>query len=162
MNVGHISHDIDLFWKILKGMRGKKVKFFTIGYGGRNPKGFLEILKERGIMAVVDVRLRPDRASMGTYAKAKTADKGIQRLLADGRIEYFSLVELGNIFLDQEDWRERYRQLLDKAGDLLIERLEQVPTPFCLMCAEKSAAECHRREISEYLVRKGHKVEHLE
>jgi len=138
------------------------VKFYTIGYGGRNPKDFLAILKQKGIKAIVDVRLRSDRASMGTYIKAKTEEKGIQHWLASGGIEYLSLVELGNIFLDQEDWRGRYRQLLDNAGDLLTERLQQVSIPFCLMCAEKSSAECHRREISDYLVKKGHEVEHIE
>jgi len=138
------------------------VKFYTIGYGGRKPKDFLDILKQKGIKAVVDIRLRPDRASMGTYIKAKTADKGIQRLLADGGIEYFSLVELGNIFLEQEEWRGRYRQLLEKTGDLLTERLLKIPNPFCIMCAEKSSAECHRRELSDYLGKKGHEVEHIE
>ena len=138
------------------------MKFYTIGYGGRKPKDFLDILKEKGIKAVVDVRLKPNRASMGTYIKAKTEDKGIQHPLAEGGFEYFSLAELGNRFLGQEDWREQYRELLDKDGDLLIERLFTVPTPFCLMSAEKSSAQCHRREISDYLAKKGHEVEHLE
>jgi uncharacterized protein (DUF488 family) len=138
------------------------MKFFTIGYGGRKPKDFLEALKQRGIKAVVDVRLRPNRASMGTYIKAKIENKGIQRLLAEGGIEYLSLVELGNKFLGQEDWRERYREVLEKDGAQLTEPLFQIPTPFCLMCAERSSAECHRREISGYLAKKGHEVEHIE
>ena len=138
------------------------MKFYTIGYGGRKPKAFLDTLKQKGIRAVVDVRLKPNRASMGTYIKAKTEDKGIQRLLAEGGIEYFSLVELGNKFLGQEDWRKQYRELLEKDGDLLTERLFTIPTPFCLMCAEKSSAQCHRREISDYVAKKGHEVEHIE
>jgi uncharacterized protein (DUF488 family) len=138
------------------------VKFYTIGYGGRKPKDFLDILKQKGIKAIVDVRLLPNHASMGLYKKAKTVGKGIQGLLARGGIQYFSLVELGNKFLGQEDWRWQYRKLLDKDGDLLTERLFTLPTPFCLMCAEKSSAECHRREISDYVAKKGHEVEHIE
>jgi uncharacterized protein (DUF488 family) len=138
------------------------VKFFTIGYGARKSKEFLDILKQKGIKAVGDVRLRPERARWGFYKKAKTEDKGIQRLLTDRGIEYFSLVELGNRFLGQEDWREQYRELLDKDGALLTEPLQHIPTPFCLMCAEKSSAECHRREISDYLAKKGYEVEHIE
>ena len=137
------------------------MKFSTIGYGGRKPHEFVNLLKENGIRAVVDVRLRPDRASMGVYVKAKSAEKGIQRLLAEGDIQYMSVVELGNIFLGCEDWRDRYRQLLEQAGQLLTERLQQVPQPFCLLCAEKDIGECHRQLIAEHLVQRGWQVEHL-
>ena len=138
------------------------MKFYTIGYGGRMPQEFLNLLKERGVRTIVDVRIRPDRAYMGCYAQAKSPDKGIQGLLKTAGIEYFSLVELGNMFLDHEDWREKYRQLLEKAGDLLFCRLEQIPTPFCLLCAEKKAEECHRQLIADYLIQKGSEVEHIE
>ncbi len=138
------------------------MKFYTIGYGGRKPQDFVNLLKQKSIRAIIDVRLRPDHASMGSYVKAKSPDRGIERLLTDGNIEYYSLVELGNIFLGYDDWQKRYRQLLDKAGDLLVEQLQNISMPFCLMCAEKSVAECHRKLIADYLVRKGWEVEHIE
>ena len=138
------------------------MKFFTIGYGGRKPQEFLDLLNQRGVKVVIDVRLRPDRASMGSYARAKSQDKGIQKLLTTVGIEYISTVELGNVFMEYVDWRERYRDLLSKSGDLLTQRLENVSTPFCLMCAEKSPAECHRSFIAEYLVSKGYEVQHIE
>ena len=65
-------------------------------------------------------------------------------------------------FVDCEDWRERYGRLWDQAGDVLAERLWRVPTPFCLMCAEKRATECHRRFIADYPVRGGYTTDHLE
>ena len=138
------------------------MKFYTIGYGGRKPEEFISLLKGNEIRTVVDVRLRPDKASMGVYAKAKDNNKGIQGLLASADIQYFSFVELGNLFLDLDDWAERYRCLMDKAGDILIERLSQVPAPFCLMCAEKNPTHCHRIFIAEYLIRKGYQVEHIQ
>ena len=138
------------------------MKFYTIGYGGRKPQEFLDILKQKGVKVVVDVRLRPDRAYRPYYVKAKSQDKGIQKRLADYKFEYVSFVKLGNPFMECDDWRERYRQLLEKEGDLLVEPLRSIPGPFCLLCAEKSPAECHRFLIAECLVSKGYEVEHIE
>ena len=139
------------------------MKFYTIGYGGRNPQEFLDLLKQNNVRTLVDVRLRPDRASMGIWAKAKTSDKGIEKVLGGAGIGYCSFAELGDIFLGLPNWLELYRQLLAQSGELLIGRLLSVPEPFCLMCAEKRVAECHRLEIAHYLVRtRGAEVQHLE
>ena len=138
------------------------MKFYTIGYGGRNPQEFVNLLRLNGVKTVVDVRLRPDRSSMGVYVKARSSGKGIQKLLSNANIEYVSLVELGNIFFHYEDWKDRYVQLLDCAGELLTDQLSRLKNPFCLMCAEKKTQNCHRRIISDYLVRKGYEVEDLE
>jgi len=137
------------------------MKFYTIGYGSRKPEEFLSLLKANGVKAIVDVRLRPDHAYLSCYAKAKTPEKGIEVLLKTAGIEYFSLVELRNIFRDYEEWGLKYKQLLERAGDLLIERITRIPTPFCMLCAEINPAACHRGLIAEYLENKGFELEHL-
>ena len=138
------------------------MKLFTIGYGGAVPQAFTDCLRKAGVQSVVDVRLRPDRANMGAYVKAKTPDKGIQRLLGEAGIDYRSLPELGNVFLDYDDWRERYTALLARAGDLLVSRFAGVPGPICLLCAEKHPEECHRMLIAQYLASVGEsEFEHL-
>ena len=137
------------------------MKIYTIGYGGRNPKEFIDILQQKGIKTVVDVRLRPDHAHMGLFKKSKSPEEGIQGMLSKADIGYVSLIELGNIFIECEDWSNRYRRLLDSAGELLTQRLKDVSEPYCLLCAEKSPPECHRYLISEYLTRQGHEIEHL-
>jgi uncharacterized protein (DUF488 family) len=139
------------------------MKFYTIGYGGRVPAEFAGLLVSHGIRAVADVRIHPDRASMGAYVKARSADKGIEKLLSDHGIAYQSLLELGNLFRDLEHWQPVYRAFFERAGDLLVERLDGLAEPFCLLCAEKRVAECHRLIIAEFLVaRKGWSAEHIE
>jgi uncharacterized protein YeaO (DUF488 family) len=64
--------------------------------------------------------------------------------------------------MEYADWRERYQQYLEKDGELLIEPLQSIPSPFCLLCAEKSPVKCHRFLIAQYLVSKGYEVEHIE
>jgi len=137
--------------------------FFTIGYGGRPPAEFVGLLAAHDVKTVADVRIRPDRASMGSYALAKSPDKGIEKLLGERGIGYRSILELGNVFLDRGEWTEIYSDLMERAGDLLVARLVDLPGPICLLCAEKRVTGCHRRVIAEYLVKnKGWTVEHIE
>lgn len=144
------------------------MKFYTIGYGGRKPEDFLELLRQRDVRVVVDVRLRPDRASMGAYKKARSPERGIQMLLNDAGIEYLPLIELGNVFLGWKDWDERYQELMERAGDLLTRRLMEIQETFCLMCAEKYVLDdkgqvnCHRKIIGDYLVQRDYQMEHIE
>jgi uncharacterized protein (DUF488 family) len=136
---------------------------YTIGYGGRSPTEFLDILRSRGIRTIVDVRLRPDRASMGFWVKAKSSDKGIERLLSSAGIGYRWLPELGNEFRDAADWQDRYRDLLDREGETRTAALSEVQGPMCLMCAEKKVVDCHRLLIANYLVETAaSEVVHLE
>lgn len=138
------------------------MKIFTIGYGGRTPDDLLLRLTAAGVRTVADVRLRPDRASMGVFAGAKSPDKGIERLFASAGIGYRSLPELGNLFLEYEDWRERYAAFIQCAGHLLVSRLNGLEPPLCLLCAERRVAECHRFQIAQFLAARGDEVEHLD
>lgn len=128
---------------------------FTIGYGGRAPAALVEALRAGGVATVIDVRLRPDRASLGSYARARSPDKGLEALLAGAGLGYASFVELGNPFVDQADWAGRYRRLLDAAGPVLVERLlaSALPRPWALLCAERDHRECHRAPLAELLAR---------
>jgi uncharacterized protein (DUF488 family) len=135
--------------------------FYTIGYGGRPPAEFVRLLTEAGVRTVADVRLRPDRSSMGSYKYTGKPDTGIVKLLADAGIGYASLPELGNLFLGFDDSLTRYAAFFERTADLLVGRLLELPGPFCLLCAEKRVDECHRKVIADYLERQGWVGTHL-
>jgi alkylated DNA repair dioxygenase AlkB len=116
--------------------------------------------RENHIAAIADVRLWPHRASMGSYTLANSPAKGIQHLLSKDGTQYHSLVELGNPFVQFQDWDLRYRQLLEVAGDLLMERLLKIER-CCLLSSEKQPTDCHRMIIGEFLTRRGYEVTHL-
>ncbi len=136
---------------------------YTIGYGGRTPGEFIDLPTRHGVRTIVDVRIRPERASLGSYALAKFPEKGIQGLLNRNGIVYASVIQLGNIFLNDVDWAAKYEELLHKAGDLLTQPLfaTDLSTPICLLCAEKDPAQCHRWLIGEHLQQRGHDIYHI-
>ena len=134
---------------------------FTIGYGGRSPEEFLNILSRNGVRTVADVRLMPNRAYLGVFAKAKTPEKGIEGLLAHSGIRYVSLTELGNPFKDEPNWKELYRDHLGKKGESLLTRMKDLEEPFCLLCSEKGVNECHRLQVAEMLESRGYQFTHL-
>lgn len=135
---------------------------YTVGYGGRKPADFLTLLQSAGVVTVADVRLRPDRASLGCYTLTRKPDTGIVALLGSVGIGYISLPELGNLYLDRDDSLTRYARFFERSADLLVDRLLSVPGPIALLCAEKKVAECHRRTIADYLATLGHPITHLD
>lgn len=138
------------------------MKFFTIGYGGRPPSEFVETLRQNAIRTIADIRLRPERASMGSYVLAKSSEKGIHGLLTRAGIGYAWIQELGNPFLGDEDWQDRYSKWIQAEGESRCSRLFELEEPVCLLCAEKRVSDCHRLHVAELLVRQGHKlVAHL-
>ena len=130
-------------------------------FGLRPPAEFVRLLTEAGVRTVADVRLRPDRSSMGSYRYTGRPATGIEKLLADAGVGYTSLPELGNLFLGFDDSLARYAEFFERSADLLVGRLLGLPGPVCLLCAEKRVDECHRKAIADYLAAQGHEVQHL-
>jgi hypothetical protein len=93
---------------------------------------------------------------MGSYVLAKSSDKGIQGLLSRAGIAYYWIQELGNPFLNEDDWQGRYREWIDAEGNARCTKLFELDEPVCLLCAEKRVSDCHRLHVADFLVRQGH------
>ena len=91
-----------------------------------------------GVQTVVDVRIRPDRASMGTYVKAKTSDKGIEALLGEAGIRYRSLPKLATCsWITMTGGNGTRRAACPCGRPARVSRLADLSGPICLLCAEK-------------------------
>lgn len=126
-------------------------ELWTIGYGGRRPADFVALLRQAGVELVADVRLTP-RGTMGSYTRAKSTDRGIQKLLSDGGIAYEWLHELGNP--DRTDpGMEQFRAVVVPEFPVRTRRLIECASSqqTCLLCGCKNAATCHRSIITDWL-----------
>jgi uncharacterized protein (DUF488 family) len=132
---------------------------YTIGYKGKPLQAFIEQLQAAGIDAIVDVRLRNTSHLLG-YTKRND----LAFLLRAGfgiRYEHCpQLAPTDEILLayrQDSDWPayvDRFAPLLveRRAEDLGRRLLAHYRSP-CLLCAETTPEQCHRRLIAEYLAR---------
>jgi len=139
--------------------------FYTIGYEGKNIDNFLDILIQKNITSVVDVRNNPYSMNfwyIGNYLK---------KYLKKAGIEYINIKELGippeyrknlNSKKDYNKLLAKYRKNLCKK-EIYLERLIKngQKQRTAIMCFEKSPEICHRSVIAERLREKGFLVTDL-
>ena len=107
-------------------------KIFTIGFSGKSPDAFLDVLNAVRVRTVWDIRLWRTSIHVPFYSG--------EEILAgykDGRITW-------------PDYERMYRELLaarHPTAGLSPADLDRI----CLLCTEKSATQCHRRLAAEYI-----------
>jgi len=129
---------------------------YTIGYQRKPLATFIGQLREAGVDAVIDVRLR-NTSHLAGYTKRETLDF----LLREGfSIAYEHHPELSptpdilDAYREDKNWatyEARFLPLLKEraAEEIGREILARYPVP-CLLCAEPTAEHCHRRLVAEY------------
>ena len=142
---------------------------YTIGYKRKPLARFIGQLQEAEVDVVVDIRLRNTSHLLG-YAKQST----LAFLLREGfgiayehHPELAPTPEILDSFREDGDWSVYERRFLplladrraEDVGEALLMRF-RAP---CLLCAEKTAEECHRRLVAEYWAARlpGLRVQHL-
>ena len=129
---------------------------YTTGYKSKSLETFIDQLRDAGVDAVIDVRLR-NTSHLAGYTKRET----LSFLLREGfHIAYEHHPELAptdDIFdgyRQDEDWtayESRFRPLLVErdATDIGKELLSRYRAP-CLLCSEPTSEHCHRRLVAEH------------
>lgn len=127
-------------------------KIFTIGFSGKSPDAFLDVLNAVRVRTVWDIRLWRTSihvpfysgdslaTALGTRYEYHPEFAPTSEILAgykDGRITW-------------PDYERMYRELLaarHPTAGLSPADLDRI----CLLCTEKSATQCHRRLAAEYI-----------
>ena len=127
-------------------------KIFTIGFSGKSPDAFLDVLNAVRVRAVWDIRLW--RTS--TYVPFYSGDNMAATLGTryEYHPEFAPTAEILTRYKDGRitwpDYERMYRELLaarHPAAGLSPTDLDRI----CLLCTEKSALQCHRRLAAEYI-----------
>ena len=129
---------------------------YTTGYQRKSLETFINQLRQSGIDAVIDIRLR-NTSHLAGYTKRDTLDF----LLREGfGIAYEHHPELAptpailDAYREDENWAAYVTSFLpllkeraaEKIGREILAR-RRAP---CLLCAEPTADHCHRRLVAEY------------
>jgi len=127
-------------------------KVYTIGYEGKTIEEFLDLLKEKEIQHLVDVRSSP-RSRKIKFNKDNLKDR-----LFHNSIVYRHIPDIGGLreedyeeVMTEEKWIEGYEELKDLARE----------GKTVIMCLEKDPMMCHRRYIAERLEEDGWEVVHI-
>jgi len=124
-------------------------EIYTIGHSNHSFERFVDLLRERGIRRLVDVRSRPYSKFSPHFRKAALSSK-----LIAARIGYEFLGQALGGLLDPElilddgtpDYQRRSRSRDFQDG---IEALVTIASgaPTAIMCAEEDPTSCHRRRL---------------
>ncbi len=127
-------------------------KIFTIGFSGKSPDAFIDVLHAMRVGTVWDIRLWRTNihvpfysgeslaAALGPLYQYHPEFAPTAKILAgykDGRITW-------------ADYEQMYRELLATrrpTDGITPDALDRI----CLLCTEKSVLQCHRRLAAEYI-----------
>jgi len=130
------------------------MQIFTVGHSNRSMREFIEILKIHEIKRVIDVRRFPTSRKFPHFNR-----ESLERDLKEHKIEYFYLGgSLGGFrrggyksYTKTKEFKEGVKKLLSLAKG----------SKTAIMCAEALWFKCHRRYISDELVKLGNEVFHV-
>ncbi|MCQ2599068.1 MAG: DUF488 domain-containing protein [Alphaproteobacteria bacterium] len=127
-------------------------KIFTIGFSGKSPDAFLDVLDAMRVRTVWDIRLWRTSTHVPFYSGDSLA--GVLGTRYEYHPEFAPTAEILTGYKDGRitwpDYERMYRELLatrHPTDGLAPTDLDRI----CLLCTEKSALQCHRRFAAEHI-----------
>ena len=153
---------------LLKRPPTRAATAYTIGHSTRSAPQLLALLREADVQLVADVRAFPSSRRYPQFNR-----EALAAWLGEAEVQYLHIPGLGGRRTPAPNsknggWRDRaFRGYADYMGSPEFERAlgeleaaaREVRT--AIMCAEAVWWRCHRRLISDALVVRGWRVEHL-
>ena len=135
-------------------------KIFTIGFSGKSPDAFMDVLNAVRVRAVWDIRLWRTSTYVPFYSGDNLAATLGTRY--EYHPEFAPTAEILTGYKDARitwlDYERMYRELLATrrpADGLAPDDIDRI----CLLCTEKSALQCHRRLADKYIAEQFSDVE---
>lgn len=123
-----------------------------MGHGARSAAELVSILKEAQIRVLVDVRAYPASRRHPQFSR-----QALAAALQEAAIGYEWQGKVLGGYRRAPYTEHMKTAAFREAADTLAGRPERL----CIMCAESDPAECHRRHIADWLLRRAHRVVHL-
>lgn len=142
------------------------INLFNIGFTQKDAKDFFGILKSNKIDCLVDIRLNPN-GQLSRFAFEKDLPFFLDRLV-DGckyfhRVDLAPTKELLKEVRDKDNPMSKDYKLFEKAFNLQLEKGSHISNfvkqfgqykNVVLLCSEPTTEKCHRRLVSEMLLKK--------
>lgn len=135
------------------------INLYTIGFTKKPARVFFDLLIKNNVKKVIDVRLN-NKSQLAGFAKKGDLEYFLKEIAG---IEYYHMEELSPTkeLLDgykqnKIPWSGYEKRYLDtlKNRDILNKIDFHFLDDSCLLCSESSPKHCHRRILSEYLLKK--------
>lgn len=134
-----------------------RIILFTIGFTEKSAEAFFGLLRDNGVSVLVDTRRRPDTQLSG-FAKKRDLPYLLQNLTGC-EYRYEALMcptdDLLGGYRKDHSWARYeagFNDLL-RQRDLIghLDRAWWAANRACLLCAEHTPDQCHRRLVAEYM-----------
>jgi Uncharacterized conserved protein len=144
-------------------------EIFTIGFGQKSLKKFIQLLKKAGVTKVIDVRLN-NTSQLSGFAKRDD----LQYILDLVGIEYLHELSLAPDKQLLDDYKKKkidWKIYQDRYINSLSEKM--IPNTIsdsilngkvCFLCSEHKPDQCHRRLLAEFIKQasiQGLEIKHL-
>ncbi|MEM1672996.1 MAG: DUF488 domain-containing protein [Archaeoglobaceae archaeon] len=160
------AYEKQILEEIYENYRKKERIVYTTGYEGKSLEDLINILTEKGVKFLLDVREQP-RSRRKEFSR-----DNIKETLKKAGIEYVSFKKLGTPreirkklkenSISFEKFAEEYRNhLANNENYLLLLKILASEKTSVIMCYEADWKKCHRAILTEALEKDGFKVVHL-